>query len=260
MRIFLAGAGGAIGRRLVPLLLSAGHAVTGTTRSPGKTAELKACGVEPAVVDVLDAGALRDAVVRARPDVVIHQLTDLPQILDPALLRDALARNSHLRSDGTANLVAAARAAGSRRLIAQSIAFAYAEGAEPHAENDRLASAEGGQPGAVTARGVRALEDAVLTAPGIDGIVLRYGRLYGPGAWNAAPSGRAPLHVDAAAHAALLTVAGGAPGIYNIAEDDGAVSIEKARKLLGFDPAFRLAQRQDAILAEDRALLLRITP
>jgi nucleoside-diphosphate-sugar epimerase len=240
MKIFLAGATGAIGRRLTPLLLAAGHGVTGATRSAYKAGELRRQGVEAVVVDVFDSRALQDVVVAARPDIVIHQLTDLPQVLDPVLLHDALARNSRLRIDGTANLVAAARAAGARRLIAQSIAFAYAEGPEPHAENDPLASAEGEQPGTVTARGVRGLEEAVVNAPGIEGVVLRYGRLYGPGTWNAAPSGRAPLHVDAAAHAALLAVTGGAPGIYNIAEDDGAVSIEKARKLLGFDPAFRL--------------------
>jgi nucleoside-diphosphate-sugar epimerase len=240
MKIFLAGATGAIGRRLTPILLAAGHGVTGATRSADKAGESRRQGVEAVVVDVFDSRALQDVVVAARPDIVIHQLTDLPQVLDPVLLHDALARNSRLRIDGTANLVAAARAAGARRLIAQSIAFAYAEGPEPHAENDPLASAEGEQPGAVTARGVRALEEAVVNAPGIEGVVLRYGRLYGPGTWNAAPSGRAPLHVDAAAHAALLAVTGGAPGIYNIAEDEGAVSIEKARKLLGFDPAFRL--------------------
>jgi nucleoside-diphosphate-sugar epimerase len=123
-------------------------------------------------------------------------------------------------------------------LIAQSIAFAYADGQEPHAETDPLVSGEGDAPGAVTGRGVRALEAAVLNAPGIDGIVLRYGRLYGPGTWNT-PNARAPLHVDAAAQAALLALTKGAPGIYNIAEDDGAVSIEKAHLELGFDPKFR---------------------
>lgn len=239
MRIFLAGATGAIGRRLVPLLLAAGHAVTGTTRSSSKAEELKARGVEPVVVDALNGEAVRDAVVRARPDVVIHQLTDLPQILDPARLAEALARNAHLRIEGTANLVAAAQAAGARRLIAQSIAFAYAGGPEPHGETDPLASAEGEAPSAITARGVRALENAVLNAPGIEGVVLRYGRLYGPGTWNT-PNARAPLHVDAAAQAALLAVTRGTRGVYNIAEDDGAVTIDKARKELGFDPAFRV--------------------
>jgi nucleoside-diphosphate-sugar epimerase len=238
VRIFLAGASGAIGRRLTPLLLAAGHQVTGTTRSADKAADLKARGVEPLVVDVFDAAALHDVVVSARPNVVIHQLTDLPQVADSTLLRDALARNSRLRIEGTANLVAAARAAGARRLIAQSIAFAYADGPEPHAETDPLVSGEGDAPGAVTGRGVRALEAAALNAPGIDGIVLRYGRLYGPGTWNT-PNARAPLHVDAAAQAALLALTKGAPGIYNIAEDDGAVSIEKAHLELGFDPKFR---------------------
>jgi nucleoside-diphosphate-sugar epimerase len=228
-----------IGRPLAPLLIAAGYAVAGATRSAEKAAALKTIGAEPIVVDVFDAVALRDAVLGARPQVVIHQFTDLPDAIDPAQMPDVLARNSRLRIEGTANLIAAARAAGAGRLIAQSIAFAYAEGPEPHAESDPLASAEGDGPGAVTARGLRALEDAVLNTPGVDGIVLRYGRLYGPGTWNT-PNARAPLHVDAAAHAALLAVTHGRPGVYNIAEDDGAVSIEKARKELNFDPGFRV--------------------
>jgi nucleoside-diphosphate-sugar epimerase len=239
VRIFLAGASGVIGRRLAPLLLAAGHAVTGTTRSAAKADELKAHGVEAVVVDVFDAVALSEAVMRARPEVVIHQLTDLPDVLDPARLSDVLARNSRLRIEGTANLVAAAQVAGARRVIAQSIAFAYADSPEPHAETDAITSGDGDKPSAITARGVRALEDAVLKAPGIAGIVLRYGRLYGPGTWNT-PNARAPLHVDAAAQAALLAITRGAPGVYNIAEEDGALSIDKARRELGFDPAFRL--------------------
>jgi nucleoside-diphosphate-sugar epimerase len=240
MRIFLAGARGAVGRRLIPLLLADGHSVTGTTRSAAKAAELEAHGVTPVVLDVFNAGALRDAAVNSRPQIVIHQLTDLPQVLDPEQMAASRQRNTRLRVEGTANLVAAARAAGSRRLIAQSIAFAYAGGPEPHAETDPLASLEGEDPSAITARGVRALEDAVLGASGIEGIVLRYGRLYGPGTWYAAASGKGPLHVDAAAYAALLAVTRGAAGIYNIAEDDGAVAIEKASRELGFDPGFRL--------------------
>jgi nucleoside-diphosphate-sugar epimerase len=240
MKIFLAGATGAIGRRLVPMLIGAGHFVSGTTRSADKVPELKRSGAQAIVVDVFNARALYDAVIRVKPDVVIHQLTDLPQVLDPAHLAETLQQNSRIRIEGTPNLVAAAHAAGARRLIAQSIAFAYAEGPEPHAETDPLASPQGNQPSAMTARGVRALEAAVLNEPGIEGIVLRYGRLYGPGTWAAAPNGRAPLHVDAAAQAALLAINRGTPGAYNIAEDDGAVSIAKARKELGFDPAFRV--------------------
>jgi nucleoside-diphosphate-sugar epimerase len=240
VNVFLAGATGVIGRRLSLMLIADGHAVTGTTRASAKAAQLRSSGVTPVVVDVFDGDVLRDALIRARPGIVIHQLTDLAGPLDPSRREEMLARNARLRIEGTANLVAAATAAGARRLIAQSIAFAYAQGAEPHAESDPLASGESG-PGAVTARGVRALEEAVLHASGIEGIVLRYGRLYGPGTWNERATGRAPLHVDAAAQAARLAVAHGAAGIYNIADDDGAVSIAEARRELGFDPAFRIS-------------------
>jgi nucleoside-diphosphate-sugar epimerase len=135
--------------------------------------------------------------------------------------------------------VAAAKVAGARRLIAQSIAFAYASGRKPHDERDPLASAQGDSPAAVAARGVRALEEAVLGA-GLEAFVLRYGRLYGPGTWNPTPNGPGALHVDAAAHAALLALTAAKPGIYNVAEAGGPVAIDKARQELGFDPAFRL--------------------
>jgi nucleoside-diphosphate-sugar epimerase len=240
MRIFLAGASGAIGRRLTPLLLADSHVVIGTTRSSHKAVDLKASGVEPVIVDVFKAEALARAVIDARPEVVIHQLTDLPQVLGPRLDTETQKRNARLRIEGTANLLAAAKAAAVRRFIAQSIAFIYADGPGPHEEGDPLVSGEGDAPNAVTARGVRALEDGTLNTAGIDGIVLRYGRLYGPGTWFNGPHGPGSLHIDAAAHAALLAVTRGRPGIYNIAEDDTAVTIEKACKELGFDPSFRL--------------------
>ena len=240
MRIFLAGASGAIGRQLMPLLLADGHSVVGTTRSATKAAELEALGIAPVVLDAFDAGPVREAVANARPHIVIHQLTDLPQLLDPTQMAASRQRNTRLRIEGTANLVAAARAAGARRLIAQSIAFAYADGPEPHGESDPLASSDGDDPVAITAKGVRALEESVLGASGLEGIVLRYGRLYGPGTWYAAATGKGPLHVDAAASAARLAVTRGAAGIYNIAEDDGALLTEKAGRELGFDPGFRL--------------------
>jgi nucleoside-diphosphate-sugar epimerase len=240
VRVFLAGATGVIGRRLTPLLVAAGHEVIGTTRSATKAGALGGQGAQVVVVDVFDRAALHSAVMRARPEIVIHQLTDLPQVFDPERRAEALRRNARLRMEGTANLVAAAQAAGARRLIAQSIAFIYADGPEPHAESDPLAAADADDLNALTARGVRTLEGATLNTPRIEGVVLRYGRLYGPGTWFEAAQGRGPLHVDAAAQAAVLAVARGAPGIYNIAEDDGAVTIDKARRDLGFDPAFRL--------------------
>ena len=109
--------------------------------------------------------------------------------------------------------------------------------AEPHAETAPLNLADG--PRVVTVRGAADMEEQVL-ASGMEGIVLRYGLLYGPGTWTEGPSRKPSLHVDAAAHAALLAVTHGKPGIYNIAEDDGTVTIDKARRELGFDPAFRL--------------------
>jgi nucleoside-diphosphate-sugar epimerase len=133
--------------------------------------------------------------------------------------------------------MAAAKAAGVRRVVAQSIAFVYAPGAKPYREGDPLDSSEAQR---TSIAGVKALEDAVLNTPGVEGLALRYGRLYGPGTWSDKPAA-GPLTTGAAAQAAMLAVTRGAPGIYNIAEDDGEFSVEKAKRELGFDPAFRLA-------------------
>lgn len=239
MNIFLAGASGVIGRRLVPLLRDAGHSVTGTTRSPEKAAALETLGAKGVVVDVFDARALLKAMYAAHPDVVIHQLTDLPDTIDPKTYPGAIARNSRVRIEGTHNLMAAAHVAGARRVIAQSVAFAYEPGGEPHRENaplDRTATEETRR---TLVEGVLALENSVTAAPGIDAIVLRYGYFYGPGTWTAGPTRQPPVHVDAAAHAALLAVTRGSSGIYNIAEQDGLVAVDKAIKELGFDPAYR---------------------
>ncbi len=239
MNIFLAGASGVVGRRLVPLLRDSGHMVTGTTRFPEKAVALETLGAKGVVVDVYDARALLKAMYAANPDVVIHQLTDLPDTVDPQTYPAALARNSRLRIEGTRNLVAAAHMTGARRMIAQSVAFAYAPGGEPHGEGAPLDRAAEGTRRALV-EGVLALEHAVTGARGIDGIVLRYGYFYGPGTWDEAPTRRPPIYIDAAAHAALLAVTRGIPGIYNVAEADGAVSIDKAKHELGFDPAFRM--------------------
>jgi nucleoside-diphosphate-sugar epimerase len=236
--VFLAGASGVIGRTLAPMLVGAGWRVVGTTRQPAKADMLESLGVEPAMVDAFDAPALRAAAVAARPDVVIHQLTDLPPGLDADQMPDALVRNARLREEGTRNLVAAAVAAGARRLVAQSIAFVYAPGPTPHAEDDPLAVNADGLLG-VSARGVASLESQVIGAP-LAGIVLRYGALYGPGTGADAGWAPGPVHVDAAAHAALLAAEGDATGIFNIAETDGAVSSERAQRLLGWSPDWRV--------------------
>jgi nucleoside-diphosphate-sugar epimerase len=240
MRIFLAGASGAIGRRLVPLLLRARHHVTGATRYAETAKMLERAGVVPTVVDVFDAPVLTAALHVARPEVVIHQLTDLPREFDEAQIAASGPKNARIRSEGTGNLIAAARAAGTRRFIVQSISFAYAPGGEPHPETDPLNLADPTR--AVTVKGVEDMEHQVLGTSGIEGIVLRYGRLYGPGTWSATPGPKPALHVDAAAQAALLAVNRGGPGVYNIADDDGVVSIAKARAELGFDPTFGLGR------------------
>jgi len=238
-RIFLAGASGAIGKRLIPLLRDAGHHVTGTTRSEAKLALLRDLGAEPVIVNVFDSDALHRAVVAARPDVVIHQLTDLPKDLDPSQMADAITRNARIREDGTRNLVKAALANGARRLIAQSIAWAYAAGPEPHTEEDRLDTGAQGDRG-ITMRGVIALESLVLKSPPLEGVVLRYGQLYGLGTHSATPSKSAPIHVDAAAYAALRAIDHGKPGSFNIAEPNPHVTTDKARVELAWSPDFRL--------------------
>jgi NAD(P)H-binding len=174
MRIFVAGASGVIGVRLLPLLVAAGHEVAGMTRSPAKIAALTALGAEPVLCDVYDAEALRAAVLRFSPDAVMHQLTDLPD--DAAKIPEFGARNDRIRREGTQNLLHAAEAAGAERILAQSIAWK--------------------QPGN---RGVTTheYENFVLS---VGGVVIRYGQLYGPGTYFETDKPSPPrIHIDEAA-------------------------------------------------------------
>lgn len=235
MNIFLAGAGGVIGRQLVPLLLKAGHTVTGTTRTANKTDAIAALGATPVVVDVFDAEALRAAVGMSAPDAIVHQLTDLPFAPGTPRYAEGQARNARLRIEGTRNLVAAAREARVKRLIAQSVAFIYAPGEGLRTESDPL---NPDPAAATTVNAVRVLENEALSLP--EGIVLRYGLLYGPGTWSSDKPIRPPsIHVVAAAQACLRALENGQPGIYNLAEDDGYCSSDKAKRDFGFDAAFR---------------------
>jgi nucleoside-diphosphate-sugar epimerase len=254
VKIFLAGATGVVGQRLAALLRDAKHEVVGTTRTPVKVRMLRMLGITPTVVDVFDADALAQAVLAARPDVVIHQLTDLPSAPGTPGYPAAQEANRRLRVEGTRNLVQAAKMAGVRRLVAQSIAFVYAPGAGMRSEDDPLdLAAEGVRQ--LTVQGVVALEREALGTPDIAGVVLRYGYLYGPGTWYDVPPKPPSVHVDAAAYAALLAVNKGA-GVYNIAEDDGAASSAKAKRELRFDPAFRVSER----LAEELRTLQSLSP
>ncbi|KAI8811917.1 hypothetical protein BJ742DRAFT_106613 [Cladochytrium replicatum] len=235
-RVFVAGAYGAIGMRLCRLLVADGYTVFGTTRHAPRAAALTALGVTPVVVDVYDAAALAAAVARVAPHFVIHQLTDLPPGLDPHLMADGRKRNARMRDEGTRNLVAAIARLGPdatpRRLVAQSIAFAYEPTASastsPATEETPLASPA-----------LAAFENRVLAAPSAVNVVLRYGQLYGSGTGFASATDPA-VHVDAAAHAALLALTRGITGVYNIAEDGAAVSSDKAKRELGWQTAFRI--------------------
>jgi nucleoside-diphosphate-sugar epimerase len=240
MRIFLAGATGAIGRRLVPQLLDAGHHVSGTTRSRAKSDALRSAGVDPIVVDVFDAPALLDAMRKVRPDVVIQQLTDLPPGLDPSRMAEGVRRNARIRSEGTRNVVGAATQSGAHRLIAQSIAWIYAPGPEPHKEEDAIDISAAGDR-SITVGGVVTLERLVLSAGPLEGVVLRYGHLYGPGTGADGPGEPPSVHVDAAASAAVLAIENASPGIYNIAEMCGYLSADRAQRELGWEANFRLA-------------------
>lgn len=229
---FVAGASGAIGEVLCRLLIAAGWQVHGSTRHADKATHLRSLGVTPAIVDVYDHDALTRAVCQARPGIVVHQLTDLPKHYDPATFAAARAANARLREIGTDHLVTAALAAGAQRIVAQSIAFAYAAGPMPYTETDPLDASQHAA--------VLTLERLVLNS-GLDGVVLRYGRLYGPGTWSQTPSGPGSVHVHAAAEAAFRAMTLAIPGVYNIAEEDGTVDSAKARQTLHWNPGFRWA-------------------
>jgi nucleoside-diphosphate-sugar epimerase len=239
MRVFVAGATGVIGRQLVPMLLAAGHEVTGMTRSGERARGLVAAGAQAAVADALDADAVRAAVAAARPHAVIHQLTSLPQRIDPRRMRRDFEANDRLRSEGTRILVDAAGAAGASRVIAQSIAFAYTPGppGTVHDEEDPL-FLDAPRPFRRTAGALAVLESAVT---GAGGVVLRYGYFYGPG--SAISSGgsmgadvsrrRLPIvgggtgvwsfiHVHDAATATVAALGCEGPRVFNIVDDDPA--------------------------------------
>ncbi|HEX7058432.1 MAG TPA: NAD(P)-dependent oxidoreductase [Solirubrobacterales bacterium] len=244
MKIFVAGASGALGRQLVPQLVAAGHSVVGMTRSRSKGDSLSELGAQPVVADALDRDEVMRVVDAAEPDVIVHELTAIPARLDTRRLDREFALTNRLRTEGTDHLLAAARAAGTRRFVAQSY------GGWPYEHRDDAIKTEGDplDPDPLPSfRGIldaiRHLEGAVLGAEGIEGIVLRYGSFYGPGtSLGAEPDGsvtemvrkrRFPvvgsgagvwsfIHVEDAAAATVAAVNGGPSGIYNIVDDDPA--------------------------------------
>ncbi len=241
MRVFVAGATGAIGKQLVPRLVGAGHAVYGMTRSGSKQAMLRELGAEPVVADALDPDQVAEAVGRARPDVIIHQLTSIPPRLDLRHFDRDFALTSRLRTEGTDYLLSAGQAIGVQRFVAQSYFGAYARtGAAVKTEEDPLDPAPVRDMRGVAAA-IRHLEQAVLGARWTEGIVLRYGAFYGPGT-SLAPGAeqvemirkhRFPIvgdgggvwsfmHIADAADATVGAVEHGRRGVYNVVDDDPA--------------------------------------
>ncbi len=237
MRIFVAGATGAIGSPLIAQLLAIGHDVVALTRTREKARILAKQGVEPAIADVFDADAVKAAVIRAQPEVVIEQLTALPKTYTPESMQAASPLNDRIRLEGGANVLAAAQAAGVRRYIRQSIAFWAIPGTRLADEETPLAF-DASPAVAAGTHIVAEIERRLLETPNLEGIALRYGFLYGPGTWFATDGDVAEqvrqqqfpivgngegkwswIHVEDAAIATVAAVDRGNPGIYLIADD-----------------------------------------
>jgi nucleoside-diphosphate-sugar epimerase len=237
MRVFVAGATGALGRHLVPGLVAEGHQVTATTRTPGKVAQLRAAGAEPVVVDGLDREAVMAAVRAAAPEVIVHQMTALTGLRSLRKVDQVFAATNELRTRGTDNLLAAAARAGTRRVIAQGNNLVYERSGGPvKTEEDPLASRPPGPSSARTLAAIKHVETTVpLEAP--EGIVLRYGGFYGPGVsdplLDSVRKRQVPvigggtgiwsfIEITDAAAATLAAVDRGAPGVYNVVDSDPA--------------------------------------
>jgi nucleoside-diphosphate-sugar epimerase len=239
VKILVAGATGVIGRRLVPLLVEGGHDVVGMSRSSERAKSLDDNGARGVVADVFDGGRLRRLVADEKPEIVIHELTDIPHELEPGHTVEQFAANRRMRIEGTRNLVDAARAAGARRVVAQSYAHVYApRGSWVKAEWEALdLGPDVPDSRQLNVLAVRELERSVLQTPGIEGVALRYGTFYGPGTAfeedgtvNAlvrrrhhpiAGSGAGTtsfVHVDDAAAATVLALSG-PTGVFNICDD-----------------------------------------
>ena len=268
MRVFVTGATGALGQHLVPALIAAGHEVTATTRTPGKAGQLREAGAEPVVVDGLDREAVIAAVQAASPEVIVHEMTALADMRSLRNVDKVFAATNELRTRGTDNLLAAAARAGTRRVIAQSNTNMTARlGDQLQTEEDPLDSRP--VPSAAgTVAAVKHVEEAV---PGAvpEGIVLRYGNFYGPGASDflvemvrkrqfPVIGGGAGIwsfiEIADAAAATVAAVGRGAPGVYNIVDSDPAPVAEwlpYLAKVAGAKPPLRLPVWLGRLLAGD---------
>jgi nucleoside-diphosphate-sugar epimerase len=263
MRVFVAGANGAVGKRLVPMLVARGHHVTGTTTNERSTEAIRRLGAEPVVVDGLDGDAVKEAVVRAEPEVVIHQMTGLSAAKDFKRFDAEFAATNRLRIEVTDHLLAGAKAAGVARFVAQSFGNWNYErtGSGPKTEQDSL---DPGPPANQrrSLEAIRYLEAAVTGAEGLEGIALRYGNFYGPGTGFAIDGDlvalvrkrRLPIvgsgagvwsfsHVDDVATATIAAIERGEPGMYNVVDDEPApvaVWLPELARAVGAKPPRRV--------------------
>jgi nucleoside-diphosphate-sugar epimerase len=277
MKVFVAGASGAVGRRLVPLLIAAGHEVVASTRRRENTGALAELGVTPVVADGLDRLSLVRAIADAEPEVVVHQMTGLSGMTDLKQFDEVFELTNRLRCEGTDHLIEGARAAGARRVVAQSYGnWNYERSGGPvKTEDDPLdpAPPETMRP---TLDAIRHLERAVTRTDGIDGVALRYANLYGPGTHFAEDGDlveqvrrrRLPIvgsgegvwsfvHVDDAARATVAAIEHGPPGIYNVADDDpatAAVWLPRLAEAVGAKPPWHIPEWVGRIAAGEAAV------
>jgi nucleoside-diphosphate-sugar epimerase len=281
MKVFVAGATGAIGRQLVPILVERGHEVTGMTRTPAKQDVIQQLGARPVVADALDPEAVAQAVAEAESEVVIHELTAIDAGSVRRSIDKAFAQTNRLRTEGTDHLLAAAKATGARRFIVQSFAgWPYARiGGPIKTEEDPL---DDSPPKQVreTLAGIRHLERAVTGAKGIEGLALRYGGFYGPGtSLGLTPDGeqiemlrkrRFPvvgsgagmwslIHIEDAAAATAAAVERGAPGVYNVVDDEPAsvsVVLPELAELIGAKPPRHVPRWLGRLMAGEAAVIM----
>jgi len=274
MKVFVAGATGAIGKQLVPMLVERGHEVTGMTRTPAKADLIRSLGARPVVADALDREAVSQAVAEAQPEAVIHQLTAIDAGSMSRSLDKAFTLTNRLRTEGTDHLLAAARAVGARRFIAQSFAGWPFErtGGPVKTEEDPL-QVSPPKSVAQTLGAIRYVEETVTGADGIEGLALRYGGLYGPGtSLGLNPDGeqiemirkrRFPVvgdgagiwslvHIQDAASATAAAVERGEPGLYNVVDDEPvpvSVLLPELAKTIGAKPPRHLPRWLGRLLA-----------
>ncbi len=247
MKVFVAGATGALGKQLVPMLVANGHDVVGMTRTEAKRDQLRSLGAQPVVADALDADAVGRAVGEAEPDVIVHQLTAIPPKINMRRFEREFALTNRLRTEGTDHLLSAGRAAGVKRFVAQSNASLYARTGGPIKREDAPVDDDPPPEMRQGLAAIRHLEAAVTGAQWTEGVVLRYGWFYGPGTSIALdPLGsqiemirkrQVPvvgggtavwsfIHIEDAAAATVAAVEGGPAGIYNVVDDEPATVSE----------------------------------